>query len=263
MTKEELKKYDGKDGRPAYIGYKGKVYDVSASDFWSGGTHMGRFHAGEDMTESIVMAPHGEANIFRFKEVGVLDDAGEPAGDSGDSIAPQSESVLSDMDRKMIAKRKLYRKYHPHPITVHFPMGMYGYAFFAQVLGALTGGLSGFFLTASGLTAMIFGTAFLIPAIASGLLSFSINYNRFANVYLKRKMILSCVAFILSVLAVYIGIHELTGNSDITEIVKNIDAFRAYNHFGSLYTLLNVLTFATILAIGFNGGKLTWPEDKK
>ncbi len=31
FTREELKKYDGKNGRPAYIAYKGKVYDVSDS----------------------------------------------------------------------------------------------------------------------------------------------------------------------------------------------------------------------------------------
>ncbi len=45
MTKEQLKEFNGKDGKPAYIGYKGKVYDISKSDFWPFREHMCRFEA--------------------------------------------------------------------------------------------------------------------------------------------------------------------------------------------------------------------------
>lgn len=31
FTREELAQYDGKNGNPAYVAYKGKVYDVSVS----------------------------------------------------------------------------------------------------------------------------------------------------------------------------------------------------------------------------------------
>ncbi|MGE4547308.1 MAG: cytochrome b5 domain-containing protein, partial [Desulfurella sp.] len=31
MTKDELKKYNGENGMPSYVAYKGKVYDVSDS----------------------------------------------------------------------------------------------------------------------------------------------------------------------------------------------------------------------------------------
>jgi len=31
FTLNELKQYDGRDGRSAYIAYKGKVYDVTES----------------------------------------------------------------------------------------------------------------------------------------------------------------------------------------------------------------------------------------
>lgn len=34
FTEEELAKYDGKNGRLAYVGYTGKVYDLSASFLW-------------------------------------------------------------------------------------------------------------------------------------------------------------------------------------------------------------------------------------
>lgn len=41
FTKEELQKYDGQDGRPAYIAIDGKVYDVSEDASWQGGKHHG------------------------------------------------------------------------------------------------------------------------------------------------------------------------------------------------------------------------------
>ena len=31
FTKESLAQFDGKDGRPAYVAYQGKVYDVTGS----------------------------------------------------------------------------------------------------------------------------------------------------------------------------------------------------------------------------------------
>ncbi len=72
FTLEELAKYDGKDGKPAYLAYKGKVYDVSDSPFWMGGDHLGAHQAGKDLTEEIELAPHGPENIDRVKHVGVL-----------------------------------------------------------------------------------------------------------------------------------------------------------------------------------------------
>ena len=41
FTLDELRHFDGKNGRPAYVGYKGKVYDVTGSDQWIDGDHMG------------------------------------------------------------------------------------------------------------------------------------------------------------------------------------------------------------------------------
>jgi len=37
FTKEEIARYDGKNGNPAYVVYKGKVYDVSSSFLWKNG----------------------------------------------------------------------------------------------------------------------------------------------------------------------------------------------------------------------------------
>ena len=72
FTLEELKNYDGKDGRPAYIAYKGKVYDVTDDFLWTGGDHQGEHAAGRDLTEEMALAPHGEDVVERVKLVGVL-----------------------------------------------------------------------------------------------------------------------------------------------------------------------------------------------
>ena len=72
FTLDELKQYDGKDGRPAYIAFNGKVYDVTESYMWTDGDHQGQHAAGKDLTSEIGMAPHGEETLERVKQVGVL-----------------------------------------------------------------------------------------------------------------------------------------------------------------------------------------------
>jgi predicted heme/steroid binding protein len=72
FTVEQLKRYDGKEGRRAYIAYKGKVYDVTDSYLWTDGDHQGEHIAGKDLTEAMANAPHGEENLERVRLVGVL-----------------------------------------------------------------------------------------------------------------------------------------------------------------------------------------------
>ncbi len=72
FTLRELKEYDGKHGRPAYIAYEGKVYDVSGSFLWRNGKHQVLHSAGEDLTEALKDAPHGEEFIKRYPAVGCL-----------------------------------------------------------------------------------------------------------------------------------------------------------------------------------------------
>ena len=73
FTLEELAKFNGRNGNPAYIAFKGKVYDVSESDLWSGGEHMGLHQAGKDITEELELAPHMEEVLERVKLVGTLE----------------------------------------------------------------------------------------------------------------------------------------------------------------------------------------------
>ena len=72
ITLQELEENNGKNGKPAYFAYKGKVYDVSESSFWLDGDHLGMHQAGKDLTEELEMAPHKEENFQRVKLVGEL-----------------------------------------------------------------------------------------------------------------------------------------------------------------------------------------------
>jgi predicted heme/steroid binding protein/uncharacterized membrane protein len=78
MTPDDLSRYDGKEGRPAYFAFRGRVFDASASRLWKGGFHLGRHPAGFDLTEALKQAPHGEEKIAALPEVGALA-AGVPA----------------------------------------------------------------------------------------------------------------------------------------------------------------------------------------
>jgi predicted heme/steroid binding protein len=73
VTRQELEANNGQNGKPAYILYKGKVYDVTESSFWMDGEHMGMHNAGKDLTEELEMAPHKEENFSRVKYVGDLE----------------------------------------------------------------------------------------------------------------------------------------------------------------------------------------------
>lgn len=71
FTRNELAKYNGQNGQPAYVAYKGIVYDVSNVPQWAGGTHHGE-QAGTDVTNDISRSPHGERVLADLPQVGTL-----------------------------------------------------------------------------------------------------------------------------------------------------------------------------------------------
>ena len=71
FTKEELKKYDGQNGNPAYVAVSGVVYDVSNVKQWNNGSHQGH-SAGQDLTSVIASAPHGTSVLSGLPVVGKL-----------------------------------------------------------------------------------------------------------------------------------------------------------------------------------------------
>ena len=73
MTIEELARFDGGDGRAAYVAVGGVIYDVSTSPRWKGGQHEGRHQAGQDLSDELKSAPHLRTVIERFPVVGKID----------------------------------------------------------------------------------------------------------------------------------------------------------------------------------------------
>ena len=82
FTPEELSAHNGAAGRPTYIAFEGKVYDVSGSGLWAGGQHMGQHRAGGDLTGEFPEAPHGEENVLRMPPVGRLIPSAQARGRS-------------------------------------------------------------------------------------------------------------------------------------------------------------------------------------
>lgn len=71
FTLEELKKYNGKNGNPAYIAVDGTVYDVTRSKKWKDGKHC-NFAAGNDLSKEMGTSPHGREILKKLSVVGIL-----------------------------------------------------------------------------------------------------------------------------------------------------------------------------------------------
>ncbi|MEW5907461.1 MAG: cytochrome b5 domain-containing protein [Elusimicrobiota bacterium] len=89
FTAEELKKFDGKAGRPVYVAVDGVVYDLSKVKYWRGGSHMNMHDAGGDLSDDIKnRAPEAihkkGAILSRYPKVGVL----APAPEKGEEEKP-------------------------------------------------------------------------------------------------------------------------------------------------------------------------------
>ncbi len=75
LTEKQLREFDGKNGRPAYVAVHGVIYDVTQSRLWRGGEHDpsdGQGYAGYDLTELLDLSPHGDKYVVKFPVVGRL-----------------------------------------------------------------------------------------------------------------------------------------------------------------------------------------------
>jgi predicted heme/steroid binding protein len=76
-----LADFDGRvPGRPILIGYRGRVYDVSASFMWMQGSHFW-LRAGEDLSGRMGEGPHGEEMLVNVPCVGELVGAAPAPGE--------------------------------------------------------------------------------------------------------------------------------------------------------------------------------------
>jgi len=72
MTLDDLRHFDGSENRPSYFAYQGKIYDVCLSKVWKEGIHFKKHHAGDDLTDVLKTAPHGEEKILKMPVVAEL-----------------------------------------------------------------------------------------------------------------------------------------------------------------------------------------------
>jgi len=186
ISPEELSAKDGKDGRPAWVSLQGKVYDVSGSKLWAGGTHMRRHQAGRVLDKEMSSAPHGTEVLDRVSRAGLLKEEKETKA--------QPENIL---ERWTAAWPSLRR--HPHPASAHFPVALFLAAAFFALLGKAGGGES------FGTTSFHCFVAALVSTpltIATGYMTWRINYGARRMGLIIAKMRLAWALLIIAALAI-------------------------------------------------------------
>ena len=208
MKNGNLQQFNGKDGKPAYIAYKSHIYNVSKSKHWENGTHMDSHMAGEDLTAALSGAPHGDEVFERLEKIVLLED----------------EIEHSSEDERMESLRELYRKFHPHPMLIHFPIGSIFLGSVLQFLFLIRKNSS---LENSAYYAIVFGTLFAFPAVASGIISWWLNYDLTLVPIFKNKLIFSTILLVISCFIVIMRfcIADISFQANIFSLIYNISIF--------------------------------------
>ncbi len=103
MTIVELAKFDGRDGRAAYVAVSNVVYNVSTSQRWKEGQHEGAHQAGQDLTTQLKSAPHVRTVIESFPVVGKIEKAIVTERESATGISLLSIIIIAFVTLLMIA----------------------------------------------------------------------------------------------------------------------------------------------------------------
>ncbi len=226
VTEEELKRCDGQDGRPAYVAFRGKVYDVSQSQLWSGGMHRLRHQAGRDLTTDFGAAPHDETVFQRIPPVGTL---------------------IAAKHKEMHPLLRSYLDLHAHPIAVHFPI-------------ALTLASAGFvvFYLLTGISSLVdaayytlLTAAIMSPiAVLAGMSSWWYNYQHKLTGIYKGKASLSITLFILQVVTLILW-------------ATNRHALPDREALGWLYFALVIIMSGLVFGLGKLGGAIVFSPGRK
>ena len=236
FTPEDLEAYNGKDGKPCYVVYDGKVYDVSGSKLWKGGQHMRRHQAGTDLTADIQAAPHGPEVLEGYPQVGILKK----------EKAAEHETPLPGLVGLLLEKNPFFRR-HPHPMTVHFPIVFMLAAPFFLVLYLLTGARA---FETTAFHCLGGGVLFTIVGIATGLITWWYNYMGKMMKPVAVKLPLSLVMLAVAIIAFVWRFNE-------PDVMIDPRGLRL------LYPILVFALAPMVSIIGWYGATMTFPIEKE
>lgn len=228
MKKDELQNFDGKEGRKAYVSHLGKVYDVTDSRLWKNGKHVNKHFAGMDLSEAIKAAPHGPEVLGRYAQVGEIEMISA-------ARAKEERTLKTTI-------RSLYRVFHPHPMLIHFPMGLLSFVLIMQIIFQITKRVS--FETAA-YYGLCTATVFMVPTIVSGFVSWWVNYEMTKNKIFEFKITFSFILLFMCATEIYL-------RTAAPEVAYGLSGT------GLVYNAMLFLNIPVLAVIGFNGGKLSW-----
>lgn len=231
MTKDELHQYDGKQGNKAYVGFEGKIYDLTGSKLWKNGVHLKTHHAGHDLTVAMKAAPHGPQVMERYEAVAELVEekaveAAKPALKTPGKLAT------------MILDRR------PHPTSVHFPIALSISAVFLSILSLY---IPNHALEKVAFYNMIFAAVTTPVSIFTGVLSWYYNYSGIWTHIYRMKILLSIVLVVLFAVALIVHFGFLANGEN--------GGFWYW-----LYTMSVLFMAPTVMGLGYYGGKITFPS---
>lgn len=231
---KEIESCNGKEGRPVYIAYQGKVYDVSDSKLWKTGLHMKRHSAGKDLTPDIQAAPHGTEVLERYPQVGVL------KKEEGPGI--RMPAILSQLLMRFPILRR-----HPHPMTVHFPIVFMFSTTIFNVLYLATG-IRSFETTA--FHCLGGGVFFTVITISTGLYTWWLNY-------LSKPTRAITIKKRISLVMLGVGIVAFIWRIVVPDVMVSLQGI----NFIYLLLILSFLPMVTV--IGWFGAGLTFPIERE
>lgn len=232
------------------MGYKGKVHDCTPSKLWRNGKHVNAHHAGHDLTAEMSAAPHADDVMERYPVVGIL----VTAGSDGPGLRETPPAMARLLEQ------------HPHPITVHAPVGMGSFAALLILLHLACGGAGALAMAGPpGLPALsrVFETAAfwltLLTAVTApvgtltGLLSWWFNYQGIMTPLYRQKIIYSAILCLVSVGAVWLRLAGVRGITDLPAPQLNLTLHSAY-------VGLVVLQAPLVIWLGRLGGRVVYGQ---
>jgi predicted heme/steroid binding protein/uncharacterized membrane protein len=227
---EALSQFNGKDGKPAYIVYRGRVIDVSQSKLWKAGIHMKRHQAGNDLTGDVEAAPHGAEVLDRYPQVGVL------------KTEEVSERPMPKFLSGLLVRYPILRR-HPHPMLVHFPVVFMYAAPLFNLLYLITG-IPSFEVTS--LHCLGGGILFTPLAILTGWFTWWLNY-------LAKPMRPVTIKIRFSILLMAVSISAFIWR------IWDPGILISFTGRDIFYFLLILSLVPIVTVIGWFGAKMTFP----